>query len=621
MKRLVIIAAALVLTGPIQLPVGAQDASEQFVGEATVNVINVPVRVVDRKTGEPVTGLGPEAFRILESGTEQTISNFSEIDDKIAVRTVSEDGVETRADDEVGITKPLEIIYFFDLFLMYKSDRDRAIEGLESLYADGVPEGESVSVVVFDDALETLVDRSDERREILEGIEELKYIKALGINQRITFTEALSDAPVTNDRDTGFYERRQRNTEYMIDLERKISRVGNALLATMARYARADGRRILVAFTPGFPKSDWSPTYYSVDFLNAAVEYPQEDLWRKIGNEASDLGFTLYTVDTSGLTSPSQSDVTSGITDSVAAMQRDAITTGATAIDGQQTQFQSPNGPSSSQAAGINPAEDSQNLGQFLEYSRKYLLISTAEATGGNAIFTGDVAASMDQVLSSLDHYYSIGYTADHIGDGQTYEIEVELDGHPNYQVVHRTAYVDLPASTRTAQALRSEMLFGGDANPLGIRVELGKSDSRFRLGAVGSKRVRIPINVKIPYSRLMMVPRGDVHWGKVQITFFGEDPSGNQSELASFEQPITVAADRYDEAVARGYFSYSATVEVEGGEQTVYVGVQDTLGGRTSIIPYTFDHTDPTRPPSDYGAMRFQPARIPRVGGRRSST
>ena len=590
MKRLVVICAAALLSSA-PLPLTAQDASQQFIGEATVNVIEVPVRVFDRATGEPVTGLGPEAFRIIESGTEQTISNFSEIEDKIAVRTVSEEGVEIRADDGVGITKPLEIIYFFDLFLMYKTDRDRAIEGLESLYADGIPEGESVSLVVFDDALETLVDRSDDRRELLEGIDELKYIRALGINQRITFTEGLSDAPVTNDRDTGFYERRQRNTEYMVDLERKIGQVGNALLATMARYARADGRRILVAFTPGYPKSDWSPTYYSVDFLNAAVEYPQEDLWRKIGHEASDLGFTLYTVDTSGLTSPSQSDVTSGITDSVAAMQRDAITTGVTATTGQRSQFQSPDGPSSSQAAGIDPTEDSQNLGQWLERSRKYLLISTAEATGGNAVFTGDVAASMDKILSSLDHYYSIGYTAEHIGDGKVYEIEVELENQPDYRVVHRTAYVDLPASTRAAQALRSEMLFGGDANPLGIRVELGESDSRFRLGAAGSKRVQIPMKVKIPYSRLMMVPRGDVHWGKVQITFFGEDSSGNQSELASFEQPITVAADRYDEAVARGYFSYSATVEVEGGEQTVYVGVQDTLGDRTSILPYTFEN------------------------------
>ena len=175
------------------------------------------------------------------------------------------------------------------------------------------------------------------------------------------------------------------------------------------------------------------------------------------------------------------------------------------------------------------------------------------------------------------------------MGDGKTYSIDVKLPDHPSYQVVHRTTYVDLPASTRAAQALRSEMLFGGDANPLGVRVEAGDKDARFRLGAAGSKRVKIQLKVKIPYSRLMMISRGDLYWGKVLITFFSEDAQGNQSELATFEQPITVDSDRYEEAVAKGYFTYSATVEIEGGQQTVYVGVQDTLGGRTSIVPQEF--------------------------------
>jgi hypothetical protein len=325
--------------------------------------------------------------------------------------------------------------------------------------------------------------------------------------------------------------------------------------------------------------------------MNAAVEYPQEDLWGQIGHEASNLGFTLYTVDTSGLAAPSQSDVTSGVTDSAAAVQRDALASSTTTITGQRSQFVSPAGSSSSEAAGIDPTEDFQNTGQWLEWSRKHLLISTAETTGGNAVFTDDVAATMDQVMGNLDHYYSIGYTAEHNGDGKTYQIDVELPDHPEYRVVHRTAYVDLPASTRAAQNLRSEMLFGGDANPLGVRVDVGESDSRFRLGAAGSKRVQIPMKLKIPYARLMMIPRGDVYWGKIQITFFGEDAEGNQSELSSFEQPITVAADRYDDAVAHGYFGYSATVEVEGGEQTVFVGVQDTLAGKTSIVPTAFEH------------------------------
>ena len=77
--------------------------------------------------------------------------------------------------------------------------------------------------------------------------------------------------------------------------------------------------------------------------------------------------------------------------------------------------------------------------------------------------------------------------------------IEVDLPGHPGYALVYRKRYVDRSASAREAEGMRSAMLFGSDANPLGILVELGEAESRFRLGAAGSKRVRVPFVVKIP--------------------------------------------------------------------------------------------------------------------------
>ena len=581
---------AVVLGSLLVAPGGAQDESQQFLGEATVNVIEVPVRVIDPDTGEPVTGLGREAFEILESGSPQPISNFSEINAKVMVQAGApgrDDGADQPAADE--ISKPLELIYFFDLFLMYKSDRDLAADGLSKLYANAMPAGENVSLVAFDGELETLVDRSVDRRDILDGLDDLRYIRTKGINQRITLTKALSDSPVTGERDAGYYERKQRNLEYTTELERKTARVGNALLATMARFAKADGRRVLVAFTPAYPRSDWAPTYYSVDYLNAAVEYPEQDLWWKVALEASDLGFTLYTVDTSGLTVPLASDVNVGITDSVAEFQADSFGSAGDPAGGVPVGIADPSGPTGDDS-GAGFAEPVDNMGQWLERSRKNLLTNTATSTGGEAIFSGDVAAAVSGIRTTVDHYYSLGYTANHLGDGQIYEIDVKLPGYPRYEVVHRTAYVDLPASMRAAQALRSEMLFGGDANPLGVRVEVGAADSRLRIGAARSKRVRIPVTVKIPYARLAMIPRGDIRWGKVLITFFGEDAQGNQSELATFEQPITVDSDRYEEAVSRGYFTFKATVEVEGGQQSVFVGIQDTLGGRTSIIPKAFD-------------------------------
>ena len=86
------------------------------------------------------------------------------------------------------------------------------------------------------------------------------------------------------------------------------------------------------------------------------------------------------------------------------------------------------------------------------------------------------------------------------------------------------------------------------------------------------------------------MIERGDVYWGRLLISFFAEDAAGNQSELASHEETLSVAADRYDEAVAKGYFSYRTTIEVEGGQQKIFVGVEDLVSSRTSIMPQVFD-------------------------------
>jgi len=133
-------------------------------------------------------------------------------------------------------------------------------------------------------------------------------------------------------------------------------------------------------------------------------------------------------------------------------------------------------------------------------------------------------------------------------------------------------------------------MQFGGDANPLGIRVAVGGADESVRLGAAGAKRVEIPVELKIPFGRLEMIRRGDLYEGRLLISFFAEDGAGNQSELASQEQPVAVDAARYDEAVAKGYFSYTTTLRIEGGTQKVYIGVEDLLSARTSIMPQVFE-------------------------------
>jgi VWFA-related protein len=572
----------------LAVPVAAQQGDAPFGGETTVNVVEVPVLVVDPATGEPVRGLSPDAFIVTENGRRQDISNFFEVtrgDPRDVAGAAAADNPTVAAGPDV---KPVEIVYFFDLFLMETRDRDRAVAGLVDMYRSSVPRGERVSVVVFDGELETLVDRTDDRDDVLDALEELGYIRARGIQQASSFTQALADSPVTGDRDTDFYERRNRSREYMADLERMVRRVGDAMQAAMARFGRADARKVMVAFTPGQPNVPWAPRYAAVDIVNNTAIYPQQGMWREVAHEAADLGFTVYAVDTSGVRVSPRGDVDVGPADTFESIP----------LEGE---IDPSGGGGPAQAAGAVPvdpdalatdaAAGTLDLFSWLERSRKTMIIDTAESTGGEAFFVDDVRTAATAVQRATDHWYSLAFVADHVGDGETYTLDVELPGHPEYVVSHRTSYVDRPAGERAAQRLRSEMLFGGDANPLGIRVEIGTPDERFRLGAAGSKRVEIPVELKIPFGRLEMIRRGDLYWGQLLISFFAEDEAGNQSQLASQEQQVSVDAARYDEAVAKGYFSYRTTLQIEGGTQKVYIGVEDLLSARTSIMPQTFEY------------------------------
>lgn len=553
----------------------AQEA--EFAGEATVNIIEVPVRVIDPATGAVITGLTAKDFRIFEDGRKVKISNFAEINRAPGTAAEAASGSTERARQTT-----LEMVYFFDLYLMRKGDQLEAIEALQTRYATSLPEGEEVSVVAFDGTLTTLVDRSSDRREVLEALDGVAEIRPRGMEHEAAFTQGLADGPVTGTRDRYFYERKQRSAEYIDELERRVGRVAGALSATMARYARAEGRKVLVAFTPGHPRTRWAPSYASVDYANDAARYPTKGLWTDLANEASDQGFTLFTVDSSGI----QANTDVGATDT------EIGRVGAVPDNPSPSAPGNP-GAASALSDDANYAFGSDNeqesIGPWMERVRKDLLISTAEETGGRAHFAKATTA-VDNVASTLDHYYSLAYAADHSGDGERHTIEVRLQKKGPYELEYRRAYIDRTSADRSATRLRSTMLFGGDANPLAVRVELGEPEGRLRIGAAGSKRVQLDVQVKIPIGRLEMVEQGDSYVGRVAVTVFGEDAAGNQSDPTSDVTPIVISASEISQARARGYFSYALTVELEGGRQKLWVGVEDLFSNRVSVMPQELD-------------------------------
>jgi VWFA-related protein len=550
----------LILSTVAVAGVSAQQPGPQFYGEAYVNTVEVPVRVVDRE-GRPVTGLRIDDFEILEDGLPQTITNFREVhgagptaqgDDPSVRRYVIGPGIQKR-----------EVVYFFDLVLSEKEDKRRAVEGLRSLYSGGVPAGERISIVTFDGEPRPIVERSESFPEIMDGLAQVDKARAQGLMWRI---HAEDPTDLTAGLDPSVRRQARRSIsrpirrQYYQELRQRVAMVMHGLSATMARYADGDARRAVVVFTPGLPRSsNWTGLDGSQDAEEDDSSNLRRGLWYATAMEASDLGFTLYFVDSS----TARHMATTGVDKSP------AIGSGLDNTSGSE-----------------DPRGDADEDGAFgFENIRRSVMGEAAYVTGGESLHFSNVERAVRKVADGLSHYYSLGYQPEHHGDGLQYQIKVRLPEHPQHRVIHRRAYVDRSIEQREEQYLRAQILFDAGTNLHGVSVELGEVSKRFKVGARGMKRIVVPVSVHVPFSDFTMVEQGPGFAGLATFAFMVEDKAGNTSAVINHEMAVNVPKEQAAAALDLGYFTFVTELETDGGKKTLHVAVTDVLAQRTSVV------------------------------------
>jgi len=338
------------------------------------------------------------------------------------------------------------------------------------------------------------------------------------------------------------------NEEYWNQMRNIVGRVESAFSATLDRFAVAQGaRKVVVLVSPGFPRAENVPVYLVRDLFRGldTTDVRNTGLFDHAAQLASELEYTLYTLDPSGST---------------------------------MAQIDAPNRAQSTFA-------DVSGAMFWRESDRKDNLIKAAQLTGGEAMFTTNGGAALADVERLTSSYYSLAFQPDHVGDGKEHELKVEVIDHPDYQLTYRKSYVDRPFEQREAERTRATLLTGETENSLGVELVLDKPTSKFRWGAEGMHVYRFAAELRIPYARLTMLPRGSVAWGQVRVVIMATDPKGNQSELTHQKVPIEVPAEKLDEAKQRGYYAYRFTLEIEGGARSLRVAVDDVLAHTTSAV------------------------------------
>jgi hypothetical protein len=148
--------------------------------------------------------------------------------------------------------------------------------------------------------------------------------------------------------------------------------------------------------------------------------------------------------------------------------------------------------------------------------------------------------------------------------------------------VRHAEAYRGKQVVELLADRTRSALQLGVEDNPLGVRIELGEAKIE------SQDRYLLPVLVRVPIARLLMVPQDAVHHGRLTLCVAVRDDDGGLSEPQRFEVPVEVPDDQLAGVAARDV-GYGFKILVRGGPANLAVGVRDDVAAVSSTVNVKF--------------------------------
>ena len=141
----------------------------------------------------------------------------------------------------------------------------------------------------------------------------------------------------------------------------------------------------------------------------------------------------------------------------------------------------------------------------------------------------------------------------------------------PGLRLRHREGYRSKTADERMSDRVRSALVFADADNPLQIVVEFGdgKRDEKGRF--------LVPVMVKFPIAKLLLLPQEHFHEGRVAIFVGARDSQGGMSPIQKMPAPIRIPNDKLLTALGQ-VAGFRLTLMMSPDEHSVVVGVRDEL-------------------------------------------
>ncbi len=532
-----------------------QESANAFYDTVNVNVVNVDVYVTTRD-GKPVTGLNKSNFQLFEDGRPVKITNFYAVaggHPRKAVKPKTEPSgptapVPPRGEAQVPPDQQLSLIIYVDNTNIHPFNRNHVFSNLRQFLDNKVKRGDRVMLVSYDHSLHIRHPFTTDPTEIASALFKLEDLTG-GAVQTDSDRRDIMDM-IDQNKDVSSIVVRVR--QYAESIQNDLSFTLDALKQMVDSLAGLPGRKAILYVSDGLPMNPAQDLYYAIQsrYPNASVfnesfTFDASQQFEELTAQANSNRVAFYTIDAGGL----------------------RVDTGVTA-------------QSRSMGLGVDVAETHRS-------NMQSTLRLMAQNTGGIAILnTNNVTPALDKVAQDFNTYYSLGYTPGHAGDGRYHRIEVKVKGRRDLKIRYRNGYRDKTTESRMADGTMSTLIFGYETNPLKVSLKFGTATRR------EDGYYLVPVNIRLPIGQLVLVPRDKTYDARVEVFVSAMDHEGRTSPVQRNPLPISIPADKVDQA-KKEYYTYEARLLMRSGEQRVAVGVRDDLGATESFVQGMVDVGD----------------------------
>ena len=556
MKRIL---AGLLATALVPLGARASESLPPISRSVEVSITNVDVVVTDAK-GRPVTDLGPLDFVVTQDGLPQVITNFSFVRNTSAPPAPA---AETASSAPAPVRSPMpalagpagaHLVVFLDLLHMTAPNRNRAVSSLGEFLPRTVGPRVEVQIVTWDRSLRARGSFTNDGPLLASVFEALKEEVVLGdlpIQERSRLFGTIDSALNADPRLRAALVEQAISTvrSWCDNQAHDLDATLDAARSTASTLAGVEGRKILIVvtekLTPAPGRELWDYFQQGLDRKRIATsntnfnnftwkDFDRSPSFKRLADAANGAGVSLFMVEASGLTGDTTLSAEFG-------------GTGGTVNEGLATL----------------DAESALHL--------------LAEQTGGVAIVgRNNLALALESLEPAWTAYYSLGFESSTSKPGIARPIRVTVK-RPGVSVLTRRSIVERTEEQKIADAVLSGVHFPKTFNPLRATLRVGTPSKSGKLWLV-------PLEFKIPFDRITLVPQSGRARGRILFTSAAATSDGRVSNVSSERIPVDVP-EKDLATLAGKSFAYTATLKVRPGPQILSLALTDEVSRLTSYV------------------------------------